>query len=105
MILESLTFVNNEQEKNSKYIFVIKLTEKEVKIGRNNENDIIDSESMISRFHAVLNFDKEKGKVSITNKGKFGVSVLIKNNVKLEIGQKIYFQVGRTYIKAEVKKS
>lgn len=105
MILESLTFVNNEQEKNSKYIFVIKLTEKEVKIGRNNENDIIDSESMISRFHAVLNYDKEKGKVSITNKGKFGVSVLIKNNVKLEIGQKIYFQVGRTYIKAEVKKS
>ena len=27
----------------------------------------------------------------------------MKNNVKLNIGEKVYLQVGRTYIKAEVK--
>ena len=41
--------------------------------------------------------------MKLVNKGKFGTLVLIKKNVKLEIGQKIYLQLGNTYVKAEVK--
>ena len=106
MILESLTNVKKDKLnkiKNIKNIFIVKLNEREVSIGRSDINDIIDTDSSISRINAVLKYDKNIGKVSIINKGRYGVSILIKKNVKLEKGQKIYFQVGKTYIKAEVK--
>jgi len=106
MILESLTRVttdDNKMKKNKKNIFVIKLTDKPITIGRSDKNDIVDIDGRISREHAILKFDEKEGKVIIKNKGRFGTSVLIKNNIKLHIGQKIYFQVGNTYIKAEVK--
>ena len=47
----------------TKNIFVIKLTEKEIKVGRSEINDIIDDFPMISREHAVLKFDENEGKV------------------------------------------
>ena len=111
MILESLThftnYDNNEKKKNKKNIFVINLDKiKEIKIGRNDRNDINDiimENYSISGEHAILKFDEKEGKVIIKNKGRYGTSVLIKNNIKLESGQKIYFQVANTYIKAEVK--
>ena len=43
--------------------------------------------------------------ITIINKGTFGVLVLIKNNLPIKIGQTIYIQVGKTYIKAEVSKT
>ena len=107
MILESLTLFpkdkNGNKKNNTKNIFVIKLTEKEIKIGRSDKNDIIDKNNSISGEQAVLKFDEKTGRVKIQNKSKFGTSVLIKNNVKLELGQKLNFKVGNTYIKAEVK--
>ena len=101
MILESLTYIKNK--KNIKKIFVVKLIKSEITIGKNEHNDIVDSDSTISRYHAVLKYDEENGRISIINKGRYGTSVLMKNNVKLNIGEKVYLQVGRTYIKAEVK--
>ena len=101
MILESLTYIKNK--KNIKKIFVVKLIKSEITIGKNEHNDIVDSDSTISRYHAVLKYDEKNGRISIINKGRYGTSVLMKNNVKLNIGEKIYLQVGRTYIKAEVK--
>ena len=101
MILESLTYIKNG--KNIKYIFVIKLINSEITIGSKKENDIIIDRPSISRYHAVLKYDEKNGRISIINKGKYGTSILIKKNVKLNIGEKIYLQVGRTYIKAEVK--
>ena len=101
MILESLTDVKNGKYK--KNIFVIKLTNKNITIGKNDNNDIIDKSNAISGIHAILKFDEKRGNVTLINKGRYGTSILIKSNVKLQIGQKIYFQVGRTYIKAEVK--
>ena len=107
MILESLTHFtpdDNKMKKNKKNIFVINLDKiKEIKIGRNKSNDIIMENYSISGEHAILKFDEKEGKVIIKNKGRYGTSVLIKNNIKLESGQKIYFQVANTYIKAEVK--
>lgn len=102
IILESLPFIDINNNNNVKNIYVVKLTGEDVKIGRSDKNDIIDSELTVSRFHGILKFDKENGTITIINKGTFGISVLIQDNVKLEIGQKIYFQIGKVYIKAEV---
>ena len=103
MILESLTFI--KKNKNIKNIFVIKLTDKELNIGRHTDNDIIDNDMTISRYHAIFKYNKNNGHITITNKSKFGVLLLIKDNVKLNIDQKIFIQMGKTYLSAEVKDS
>jgi pSer/pThr/pTyr-binding forkhead associated (FHA) protein len=103
MILESLTFI--KKNKNIKNIFVIKLTDRELNIGRHTDNDIIDNDMTISRYHAILKYNKDNGHITITNKSKFGVLLLIKDNVKLNIDQKIFIQMGKTYLSAEVKDS
>ena len=97
IILESLTFI--KEVNNIKNIFVVKLTEENLTIGRNDkenkiENDINDEEVTISRSHAILKFNKENGNLTIINdKGRYGVLVLIKDNIKLTANEKIYFQV------------
>ena len=106
IILESLTFI--KEVNNIKNIFVVKLTEENLTIGRNDkeneiENDINDEEVTISRSHAILKFNKENGNLTIINKGRYGVLVLIKDNIKLTANEKIYFQAGKTYVEAEVK--
>ena len=101
MILESLTYVKNK--KNYKNIYVIKLTGDDITIGRNNKNDIIDTDISMSRFHAVLKFNKETGNITLENESKFGTLVLVKNNIKLSDNKKIYLQIGRTFITAEQK--
>ena len=101
MILESLTYVKNK--KNYKNIYVIKLTGDDITIGRNNKNDIIDTDISMSRFHAVLKFNKETGNITLENKSKYGTLVLVKNNIKLTDNKKIYLQIGRTFITAEQK--
>jgi hypothetical protein len=77
---------------------VIRLTENEYTFGRNDKNDMVDDDISISRFHAVLKFDQESGDITLVNKSKFGILVLIKNNLPLINDEKIYFQIGRSYI-------
>ena len=101
MILESLTYIKDK--KNYKNIYVIKLTEDEISIGRNNKNDIIDKDISVSKFHAVLKFNIETGNITLKNKSKFGTLVLVKNNIKLKDNKKIYLQVGRIFITARQK--
>ena len=101
MILESLTRIKNN--KNIKNIFIVKLIASEITVGKLEGNDIIINDDTISRYHAIFKYDKNNGNISIINKGRYGTSILIKNNVKLNIGEKIYLQIGRTYIEAEVK--
>ena len=103
IILESLTFI--KKNKNIKNIFVIKLTDRELNIGRHTDNDIIDNDMTISRYHAILKYNKNNGHITITNKSKFGVLLLIKDNVKLNVKQKIFIQMGKTYLSAGVKDS
>ena len=101
IILESLPFIR--ENKNLKNIHVVKLTgSDEINIGRNEKNDIIDIDNTVSRHHGILKYNSATGEITFTNKGTFGISVLIKNNLKIEIGQTKYIQVGKTYIKAEV---
>ena len=109
IILESLTFIKEENNirNNIKNIFVVKLMKEKLTIGRNVSNiekDINDEEVTISRNHAILKFNKENGNLTIINdQGRYGVLVLIKDNVKLTDNEKIYFQVGKVYVEAEVK--
>ena len=104
IILESLPFI--EQHFNKKKIFVIKLiNDKDITIGRYTQNDIIDDELTVSREHAILKYDTETGHVNIINKGTFGTQVLIKNNIRLNIDEKISIQAGITYINIEIEES
>ena len=104
IILESLTYLS-ERNRNQKNIYVVKLTGDDITIGRNNLNDIIDDDLSISRFHAILKFNKETGNITLLNKGKFGSLVLIKNNIKLTNNEKIYLQVGNIFIIVEQKEN
>ena len=96
MILESLDY--KKEANYYKSIHVIKLSKEIISIGRDNESDIVFKDISISRDHAVLKYEKEKGKVFIQNRSKkFGTSVLIKEPFKV-LDKKIFLQVGRTYI-------
>ena len=97
--MESLNFPEDDDIKN---IYVINLNDNNVKIGRDEKNnDIIIREKSISKFHAEIKFNKNNGDVTIINKGKYGTFVLIKDNITLYENDKIYFQVGKVFIKAE----
>ena len=101
LILESLTHV--KEKKNIKNIFVMKLMNEEYSFGRKEENDFVDTDISISRKHAIFKFNKDNGLVTIVNQSRFGVLILIKNNLKLTNDEKINFQVGGTFITAEQK--
>ena len=103
IILESLNSFDGDQQ--IKKIFVVKLTDEVITIGRSDDNDIgiIDENKNISNNHCLLKYDKEKDLLTIIDKSKYGTSVLIKGNVKIELNKKLYFQSGNTYIKAELK--
>ena len=83
----------------------MELTGEDIKIGRNETNNIIDSDPTVSRFHVILKINQENGFVTLTNKGTFGILVLIRNNLQIDIGQTVYIQVSKTNIKAEVSKN
>ena len=89
-----------------KLIYVIKLTEDNINIGRGrwNGNDINIPDPSISIIHAEIKYDKEKGKILIKNKSHtFGTSILIKNPLIIK-NKKILLQNGRTLIEAKLMK-
>ena len=101
LILESLDYYIDE--KICKTIHIIKLVNEIITIGRDPENDVIEKDISISRFHAVLKYNKMTSKICIVNKSKkFGTLVLIKKPLKI-LDEKIHLQVGRSYIIANLK--
>ena len=101
LIIESLDYI--KEQNNLKTIYLVQLSDDEFHIGRYDSNDIIDNDISVSRNHAVLKFNREKGKIYLENKSeKFGTLVLIKNNLKMK-EKNINFQVGRTYINAKLE--
>ena len=105
IILESLSSII-ENNKNIKNIFVVKLTDKEITIGRGLTNDIIiDENKKISREHCILKYDKEKEYLTIIDKSSYGTSILIKGNLKIELNKILSFQIGKlTYVEAKLEK-
>ena len=102
IILESLNYRKND--KYAKSIHIISLLKDYILIGRDNENDLIETESSISRKQAVLKYNKENGNIILENRStKFGTLVLVKNPIQI-LEKKIQLQVGRTIIEANIMK-
>jgi hypothetical protein len=101
IILESIDYKIDESY--CKSIHIIKFLKDYITIGRDSENDVIDTDISISRKHAILKYCKESGKICIENRSKkFGSLVLIKEPIKV-LDKKIFLQVGRTYIECNLK--
>jgi hypothetical protein len=102
IILESLNLRKND--KYLKSIHIISLLKDYILIGRDNENDVMENESSISRKHAVLKYNKDNGNIILENRStKFGTLVLVKNPIQI-LEKKIQLQVGRTIIEANIMK-
>ena len=105
MILESIDYKQNGNY--SKSIHIIKFLKKNGEpftIGSNNDNDIIDKDVAISSYHAILRFNDWNGQICIQNwNSVFGTSILIRKSFTI-LDKKIYLQVGKTYIEANLMK-
>ena len=100
MILESLDYIKDE--KNIKLIHLIQFKDENIYIGRHTANDIVDNDISVSRFHSILKYDRENGHIFLENRSeKFGSLVLVRGNIKMR-SKTINFQVGRTYITANL---
>ena len=102
IILESIDY--RQEEKYCKSIHVIKFlkNKKYITIGRDSDNDVVDSDISISRQHAALNYIKERGKICLENRSKkFGTLVLVKEPIKV-LDKKIFLQVGKTSIECNL---
>ncbi len=100
VVLESLDFI--KEHDNLKIIHVVQLNENEFYIGRYDTNDIIDSDVSVSRNHAVLHYNRERGRLYLVNRSqKFGTLVLIKGDIKMK-EKSINLQSGRTFITAKL---
>ena len=100
VILESLDYMKDNG--NIKTVHLVQLNDEEINIGRYDTNDIIDTDISVSRKHAVMKYNKETGKLYLENLSeKFGTLVLIKGNIKMK-EKKIHFQVGKSYIVANL---
>ena len=96
IILESLDYKKGINY--IKKIHVIKLNDKEIYIGRKIINDVIIDEPTVSRYHAVLKYNENEGKVILENISKtYGTLVLIKGNIKMK-NKNLYLQIGNLFI-------
>ena len=100
IILESLDY--KKDDKYCKSIHIINLENEYITIAGENDKDNIEKDISISRFHAVLKYNKINGKICLQNKSKkFGTLVLVKKPIKV-LDKTIHLQVGRTYIEAKL---
>ena len=98
--LESLDYIKDNN--NIKKVYIVQLNDEEIKIGRNNYNDIIDEDISVSSDHAVLKYNKNNKSLFLENKnGKYGTLVLVRVNFKVN-EEKTYFQIGNTHISMEL---
>ena len=98
IILESLNQM--KENCNIKSVHCIQLTDDNITIGRGHESDVRINDISVSRSHACLKYDREKGTLLLKDlKSKFGTLILIKKPLKIKT-KKIHLQIGRTYIEA-----
>ena len=100
LTLESLTLDKNK----NKFIYVVSLKNRKMKMGRGHESDVLLSDISVSRVHCFLVVDNKKVYIE-DNNSKFGSLILMQNpNLKIEEGLPLNFQVGRSYIDCRIKK-
>jgi hypothetical protein len=101
IILENLNSkereINNNNSENKKLVHFISLNGNEITIGRNDENDVIDKDKAISKFHAVLKYNDKNDNLILENKSSNGTFVLIKGNIEIK-EKAIKFQINNNTI-------
>ena len=98
--MESLDYIKNKN--NIKTVHIVQLIDEEINIGRNNYNDIIDTDISVSRDHAVIKYNKNNRNLFLENKdGKYGTLILVRGNIEVK-EEKTYFQIGNTKISMEL---
>ena len=101
LTLESLTLDKNK----NKFIYVLSLKNKIMKLGRGHVSDVLLSDISVSRVHCFLTIENKKVFLE-DNNSKFGSLVLIQYSIiKIIEGISLNFQVGRTYINCIIQKS
>ena len=99
-ILETLTL----DEEGNKFIYVISLLNKEIKIGRGILSDILLSDVSVSRIHCIIEVEGNNVFI-IDNDSKFGTLLLIQTPMlKMIENLPLFIQVGRTFLNFEIKK-
>lgn len=105
IIFDCLTLDKN----NNKYMYIISLdninNNKLLSIGRGKDCCLVLSDSSISRNHCALRYNNKK--LFLEDCGsKFGTLILCHiGKIKLTEGIKLYLQIGRSFIKCNLKKS
>ena len=101
IMLESLGH-KNENGGYQKTVYIIKLSENIIKIGRNKDNDVIIDDPSIKDYHAEIKFINTNKKILLENKtDKPDIAVLIKNPLKMN-NKKIHLQCGRIFFEAKI---
>ena len=107
MILESFPEkeANQNSNKNVKSVHIVELTGGPIKIGRSKKNDIILQDKKVSSEHAIIEYRRDSGKLTIKNLSEhFGTLALIyspSNKFNLE-EKPIFFQANKSLIEASV---
>lgn len=92
LILESLGTINKEnQNLIDKYIYVIKLTEEDIIIGKGKDNTILigEQEKNFEKL-CILKFDKNNKKIFIKNENENSDIYVIVNSIKVDKSSNIY---------------
>ena len=99
LILETITL----DEEGNKFLYVISLLNKEIKIGRGILSDILLSDVSVSRVHCKINIEGNNIFLQ-DNDSKFGTLVLIQTpTIKMVENLPLFIQVGRTFLNFELK--
>ena len=99
LILETITL----DEEGNKFLYVISLLNKEIKIGRGILSDILLSDVSVSRIHCKINIEGNNIFLQ-DNDSKFGTLVLIQTpTIKMVENLPLFIQVGRTFLNFELK--
>ena len=101
MIIEALTL---DKFKN-KYLYVVNLDiNREIKIGRGHETNLLLSDISVSRLHCKITV-KKKGLFIEDFDSKFGTLILMQNPIfKLNSEIPLNIQIGRTFMRLKIKK-
>ena len=98
MILESLPHIISDQY--YKIIYIIRLKEY-ITIGRHLTNDIVLEDISSSKYHAVMKYNKDDGKICIQDKNsKYGTLVLVRGPILMLYKKLLMLQVANIYIEA-----
>ena len=106
LILESFPEKETNSNKIPKSIHVVEITDEEdITIGRSHNNKIVLEDKMVSKFHAIIKYDKKSGNLIIKNLSKHaGTLALVNpNDDFLKLSSKpIFFQANKSFFEAKV---